>query len=99
MPVIQDALVNRVVNYIDDLIQGGRVKLNGKFENYEISNTVKDGTKIRKYMLLDTEVGFIEEAQLVSASGEILALKPFSINKQEDGLALVFEITVSVQEG
>lgn len=99
MAVIQQALVDRVVNYIDEITSGGRVKLNGAFVDYTISKTIKDGNKIRKYMLLDTEIGFVEEAQLVSSSGEILARKAFSINKQDDGLALVFEISVTVQEG
>lgn len=99
MKVIQQALVSRVVNYINEITKSGRVKINGVFADYEISNVVVDGNKIRKYILLDEEIGFVEEAQLISASGEILALKPFLVNKQEDGLALVFEITVSVQEG
>ena len=56
-------------------------------------------TEVRKYITLDVEQGFIEEAQLLSDSGEILAKKAFSINKEEDGTALVFEITVLLQEG
>lgn len=99
MAVIQQTLVSRVVNYINEITSNGRVKINGAFADYEISNVIVDGNKIRKYILLDTETGFVEEAQLVSSSGEILALKPFAINKQEEGIALVFEITVSVQEG
>lgn len=99
MTVIQQALISRVVNYINEITSGGRVKINGVFTDYAISNVIVDGNKIRKYILLDEEIGFVEEAQLITSSGEILALKPFSVNKQEDGLALVFEITVSVQEG
>ena len=99
MTVIQDALIDGVVNYIDSRLVKARVKINGAFVNYAVNNTIIDGRKIRKYITLDVEQGFIEEAQLLSESGEVLAKKAFSINKEEDGMPLVFEISVLLQEG
>lgn len=99
MTVLQDTLIDGVVNYIDTRIVKGRVKINGEMSEVEVERTILDGRTIRKYILIDNQVGFIEEAQLLSESGEILASKPYSINKSEEGIALVFEITVSLQEG
>lgn len=99
MTVVQDALIDGVVNYIDSRLAKAKVKINGEYLDYTVNNTIVDGRKIRKYITLDTEKGFIEEAQLLSESGEVLAKKAFSVNKEKDGVALVFEITVSLQEG
>lgn len=99
MAVIQPVLVDGVVNYINQQIDGGKVRINGELVDRVITSTILDGNTIRKYILLDEEVGFVEEAQLVSTSGEVLAKKAFSINLTEDGTALAFEIKVIVQEG
>lgn len=99
MTVIQPTLVNGVVNYINQQIDGGKVRINGELVDRVITSTILEGNTIRKYILLDEDVGFVEEAQLVSTSGEVLAKKAFSINLTEDGTALAFEIKVVVQEG
>lgn len=99
MTVLQDTLIDGVVNYIDARIVRGKVKINGVVTDHEIEKTIIDGRKIRKYILLDSDAGFVEEAQLVSESGEVLAKKPFNVNKNEEGIALVFEIAVLVEEG
>lgn len=98
MAVIQQALIDRVVNYIDGLIFRGRVKLNGEYKDYEVHKTIKDGTTLRKYLYLTTEVGHVVEAQLTANDGTILAVKPFDIRKTDDGLVLAFEFSVSVRE-
>lgn len=98
MATIQPLLVDRLVDYLDSLIFRGKVKLNGTYEDYDIFNTVKDGNVLRKYLYLQTETGLVEEAQLLSNSGDVLAIKPFSIQKEEDGLVLAFEFTINVQE-
>lgn len=99
MAVVQPLLVERLVNYLDDLVHRGKVKLNGQYVNYDIFRTVKDDNVLRKYIYLETETGYVEEAQLLSASGDVLAIKPFSIEKSKDGLVLAFEFTITVQEG
>lgn len=99
MNIVQDLLVTKMVDFLDDLIHRGKIKLNGEYKNYEIFKTDKQGSRIRKYLYLDTEVGLVEEAQLLSSMGEVLAIKPFSIQKQDDGLVLAFEFTITVKEG
>lgn len=99
MAVIQPILVERLLNYLDELIFRGKVKINGEFVDYEIFKTVRDGNVTRKYIYLTTEVGLVEEAQLLSNSGDVLAVKPFSIHKAEDGLVIAFEFKITVQEG
>lgn len=99
MAIIQPILIDRLINYLDELVFRGKVKLNGQFVTYEIFKTVRDGNKLRKYIYLTTEIGLVEEAQLLSNSGDVLAIKPFSIEKQDDGLILAFEFTITVQEG
>lgn len=98
MAVVQQALVDRLLNYLDGILFKGRIKLNGTYQEYEIYKTVKDGNTIRKYLYMQTESGRVEEAQLTANDGTILAVKPFSITKQKDGLVLAFEFTIQVQE-
>jgi len=99
MEVVQQNLIDKLVNYLDELIFRGKVKINGQYKNYDIFKTVKEGNVLRKYLYLETETGYVEEAQLLSSMGEVLAIKPFSIEKQDDGLVLAFEFTITVQEG
>ncbi len=99
MKVVQPILIERLVNYLDELIYRGKVKLNGQYVNYDVFKTVKEGNVLRKYLYLETETGYVEEAQLLTSMNEVLAIKPFSIQKQEDGLVLAFEFTITVQEG
>lgn len=98
MAIAQPILIERLTDYLDGLIFRGKVKLNGVYVDYEIFKTVKDGNVLRKYIYLESEVGLVEEAQLLSNSGDVLAIKPFSIQKQDDGLVLAFEFTINVQE-
>lgn len=99
MAVVQQILVDKIVNYLDELISKGKVKINGQYKNYDIFKTVKKGNVLRKYLYLETETGYVEEAQLLTSMNEVLAVKPFSIEKQDDGLVLAFEFTIDVKEG
>ena len=99
MPVIQQVLVDSLINHLDATVHRGRVKVNGELAYHPIDKTVKDGNILRKYIYLDTEKGYVQEAQLLSSSNEVLAIKPFSIQKEDDGLVLTFEFSIAIQEG
>ena len=99
MAVVQQILVDRIINYLDELIFRGKVKINGQYKNYDIFKTIKEGNILRKYLYLETEIGYVEEAQLLTSMNEVLAIKPFSIEKQDDGLVLAFEFTIEIKEG
>lgn len=99
MAVVQQVLIDLLINYLDEIVHRGKVKLNGQYINYDIFKTVQEGNVLRKYIYMETETGYVEEAQLLSSMNEVLAVKPFSIEKQDDGLVLAFEFTITVQEG
>ena len=99
MQVVQDVLIQKLLNYLDEIIHAGKIKLNGEYVTYTIFKTKIEGNMIRKYLYMETEMGYIEEAQLVTSMGEVLAIKPFSIEKLEDGLVLAFEFKITVVEG
>lgn len=99
MAVVQQILIDKIVNYLDELISRGKVKINGQYKNYDIFKTVKEGNVLRKYLYLETETGYVEEAQLLTSMNEVLAVKPFSIEKQDDGLVLAFEFTIEIKGG
>ena len=80
------------------MIYFGKVKINDEYAEYEIFKTVVEGNILRKYIYLQTEEGLVEEAQLLSSDNEVLAIKPMSIEKQEDGLVLAFEFAINIQE-
>lgn len=96
--VIQQIFIDKIVNYMDELIFKGKVKMNGEYKDYTIFKTIKEGNRLRKYLYVETEMGSVEEAQLLSSMGEVLAIKPFSITKEEDGLVLAFEFTLTLEE-
>ncbi|MET3657817.1 hypothetical protein [Sporosarcina psychrophila] len=98
MSVVQQVLIDRLINYLDDVIHRGKVKLNGQYVNYDIFKTVKEGNVLRKYIYLETETGYVEEAQLLTSTNEVLAIKPFSIEKEDNGLVLAFEFKITIQE-
>lgn len=99
MNVVQQVLIDKLINYLDELIFRGKVKLNGEYKNYDVFKTVKEGNILRKYLYLETEIGYVEEAQLLTSMNEVLVIKPFAIEKQDDGLVLAFEFTIEVKEG
>ena len=98
MNVIQDVMVTKIINFLDELLHKGKIKLNGEYKNYDVFKTIKEGNRIRKYLYLETETGYVEEAQLLSSTNEVLVIKPFAIEKQDDGLVLAFEFTIEVKE-
>lgn len=98
MATVQPLLTDKLVNYLDQLIYFGKIKLDGEYVEYDIYKTIIDGNTIRKYIYLQSESGLVEEAQLLSSANEVLAIKPMSIEKQDDGLVLAFEFTINVQE-
>lgn len=98
MAVVQTILTDKLVDYLDQLIYFGKVKLNGEFVDYEIFKSIKEGNILRKFIYLQSEAGIVEEAQLLSSANEVLAIKPMSIEKQEDGLVLAFEFAINIQE-
>lgn len=97
MAVVQQVFIDKIVEFMNNEIQKGKVKLNGQYIDYSIYRTIKEDNTLRKYLYLETEVGKVEEAQLLSYDGSILAIKPFFISKTEDGLVLAFEFTVTVE--
>lgn len=94
-PVLQEMLIT----YLDALLHSGKVKINGIYADYTFFKTAIAGNSIRKYIYLSEEKGLIEEAQLFSNAGELLAVKPLEITKEEDGLVIAFEFRLTVQMG
>lgn len=99
MSVIQPLLIERLFNFLDASLTKGKVKFNGSYRDYSVLKTVREGNVMRKYIYLEDEEGLVEEAQLLSDNGDILAVKPFSIQKDDNGLVLAFVFTLIVQEG
>lgn len=99
MNIVQDVLVDKLIGALDEMIFKGKIKINGEYKDYKIFKTLKEGKKLRKFLYLDVEVGHVTEAQLLTSMGEVLAIKPFDIEKVEDGLVIAFEFTLEVREG
>lgn len=98
MAVVQPIMTSKIIDFIDSLIEKGKVKINGTYHNYSIFKTLKEHNTIRKYIYLETEIGYVEEAQLLSVNNDVLAIKPVEIEKQEDGLVIAFEFKLTVEE-
>ncbi|WP_353096251.1 hypothetical protein [Tissierella praeacuta] len=98
MEVIQPILIDKTLDYIDNLIFKAKIKINGEYKDFEVFKTIKKENAIRKYLYVEDEIGVIEEAQLFTNQGEVLAIKPYSIEKQLDGLVLTFEFKITVEE-
>ncbi|MFS0878034.1 hypothetical protein [Solibacillus isronensis] len=98
MAIIQPIFTAAMVDTMDQLCAKGKVKINGDYKNYSMFKTVRDGNKLRKYLYLETEIGYVEEAQLLSINNDVLAIKPVEIEKQEDGLVIAFEFELVIRE-
>lgn len=98
MPVIQPIFTSILIDTMDQLCAKGKIKLNGVYKNYEVFKTVKEGNTLRKYLYLETDIGYVEEAQLLSVNNDVLAIKPVEIEKQEDGLVIAFEFKLTLEE-
>lgn len=98
MTVIQDILKQKLLNHLDELCNKSKIKINGAYVDYSVFKTYKDGDVLRKYLYMETEVGYVEEAQLLSPNNEVLAIKPLFIDKQDDGLVIAFEFKLTVEE-
>ncbi|KAB8139255.1 hypothetical protein F9U64_01125 [Gracilibacillus oryzae] len=98
MAVVQPIFIEKTINYWNELIKRGKVKLNGQYVNYDIFRTIQEGNELRKYLYLETETGHVEEAQLLTNMNEVLAIKPYKIDKAEDGLVLVFAFELTIKE-
>lgn len=98
MNEVQQALVKRVLEFLDELMHGGKVKINGNYINFDAYKTIIEGNTIRKYIYIESEQGLVQEAQLTAENGDVLAIKPVNIQKDEDGLMLAFEFVLNVQE-
>lgn len=95
---MEELLIMKLINYLDSIVFGGKVLLEGEYVDYPIFKTKKDGNSLKKYIYLDVEVGKIEDAQLVTNTGEILSQKNFNITKNQDGIVIVFEFKIDVEE-
>lgn len=98
MTIVQPIMTDMILGYVDSLIDKGKVKINGTYYNYSIFKTLKENNTVRKYIYLDSEIGFVEEAQLLSVNNDVLAIKPVEIAKQDDGLVIAFEFQLTIEE-
>lgn len=98
LTIIQPIMSDKILGFINMLIEKGKVKINGTYHNYSIFKTIKQDNTVRKYIYLDAEVGYVEEAQLLTIDNEVLAIKPVDIAKQDDGLVIAFEFKLTIEE-
>lgn len=98
MTTVQPILVDKLINFLDQLIYFGKIELDGQYVDYQIHKTIIEGNVLKKYIYLQSEIGRVEEAQLLSSANEVLAIKPMLIEKQDDGLMVAFQFVINVQE-
>lgn len=96
--VVKPVVIDWISALLEDKAHRSKVKLNGRYVNYEIYKKLRDENTLRIYVYLETEEGYVEEAQLLTSSGEVWAVKPFSIEKKDDGLIIAFEFDIEVRE-
>lgn len=97
--VIQPLFLEKVLEYIESIIFRAKIKINGEYFFYEKFKVLheKDNT-IRIYFYIEDRSGLIEEAHLLTNSGEVLAYKEYSIDKNLDGLVLTFAFSIKIDE-
>ena len=102
MPIVQQILIDRIIDFVDNLAQGGKVKINGSYLDYKEIRTSRSKNIIRKYIYLydlaDETLGTVQEAQLIGVNNEVLAIKPYDIKIDKNGIVLAFEIKIDVTE-
>lgn len=94
---LQKIVEERLITYLDNMFNHGRVVLNGQSVKYSIFRTVRNENVIRKYIYMETEEGHISEVQLLDDGNNVLYLEPMDVRKTEDGLVLAFEFKLTVE--
>lgn len=96
--VVKPVVIDWISALLEDKAHRSKVKLNGQYVTYEIYKKMRDGNMLSIYIYLETEEGYVKEAQLLTSSGEVWAVKPFSIEKKDDGLIIAFQFDIEVRE-
>lgn len=101
MAIVQPVLLEKTIDFINGLIHGARVKINGTYYEATDIKTIQKNNVLKKliYLELEERNGNIEEAQLLSENNEVLAIQPFDIKDDENGIVIAFEFKISLQEG
>lgn len=99
MAIIQQPLIDGIIDYIEQALSKAQIVVAGQTVDYTIFKKTRVSNKIWVYILLNPEIGKVEEIQVLNAAGEAMAIKPVAIETNEDGHMVAFEFTVTVQEG
>lgn len=99
MGIIKEPFIEGLIDFVEQTLQKARIMVAGESIDYPIFKKTRTSNKIWIYVLLETEIGHVEEVELLNSVGDVMANKPVSIVTQEDGHMVAFEFTVSVREG
>lgn len=98
MAIVQPILVTYLANTLSAYVNKGKVTINGAIKDFAIYKTTIEGSKVRKFLYIENEIGTITQASLVDSAGNLIAIKPVAIEKQEDGIMIVFEFNLAITE-
>ncbi|MDX8367793.1 hypothetical protein [Cytobacillus sp. IB215665] len=98
MPVNQ-LLVDQTIDFISNLSTKAIVTIDGVDQEFPFYKVVKKDNQIKKYVYLQSETGYINEARIVDSIGRNLETHNTSIQKGEDGFMIVFLIELVIKGG
>lgn len=96
MSEIQPLLIQLTEEFLNGLVAGARVTIDGVVQDKEISHT-STRYGLRKYIKL-TERGTVTRAALVDALGRELYVKEMNYQIGPQGYAIAFPLTLEVKE-
>ena len=97
MSEIQPLMVSLVEEYLNGLVAGAKVTINGTVYDKEINHT-SSKFGLRKYVKLTHEQGLVTRAALVDAQGRELYVKEMRYQKGAQGYTIAFPMILEAKE-
>lgn len=98
MPIKQ-LLLDETLNFIDTYVKEAVININGTDTVYPIFKTKREPNRLKKFVYMQSETGEVSNAKLVDAQGRELQAKALDVQKNEDGLMIVFVIDLAIKGG
>jgi len=97
MNEIQPLLVQLTEDFLNNLVAGAKVTIDGVVYDKPITHT-STRYGLRKYIKLTNEQGLITRAALVDTHGRELYVKEMHYQKDSQGYAIAFPLQLEVKE-
>lgn len=97
--MIHQLEIDLTIEFLTNLAKKAMVTIDGQEEAFPISKTVREGDVIKRYIVLEDELGLITESRLVDSQGRTLESHSTNVEKGPDGFMIAFFTKLQIVGG